>query len=73
MVKRGGWRAQPEKWQYWDMYREAFQSVAGFTDETFAAVVGAKFADAYQRELHNLESQLLAAKKIAALEPEDES
>jgi type VI secretion system protein len=73
MVKRGGWRAQPEKSQYWDMYREAFQSVAGFTDETFAAVVGAKFADAYQRELHNLESQLLAAKKIAALEPEDES
>jgi type VI secretion system FHA domain protein len=69
MVKRGGWRAQPEKSQYWDMYREAFQSVAGFNDETFAAVVGAKFADAYQREMHHLETQRSTVRKIAELEP----
>jgi type VI secretion system protein len=71
LVKHGGWRAPSAKSQYWDMYREAFQSVAGFSDETFAAVVGAKFADAYQREMHHLETQRAAVRKIADLEPPD--
>jgi type VI secretion system protein len=53
-VKRGGLLSPSAQSQYWDMYREAYRGLAGFTDENFAGIVGGKFADAYDRELHQL-------------------
>ena len=53
-VKRGGLLSPSAKSKYWDMYREAYQGIAGFSDENFAAIVGGKFADAYDREMHQL-------------------
>lgn len=42
------------KARYWDMYRDAYQAVAGHRDQDFANIVGGKFADAYDREIHKL-------------------
>lgn len=53
-VKRGGLLSPSAKTQYWEMYQEAYRGIAGFSDENFAAIVGGKFADAYDREMHQL-------------------
>lgn len=53
-AKRGGLLAPSAKSRYWEMYREAYRGIAGFSDENFASIVGGKFADAYDREMHQL-------------------
>lgn len=53
-VKRGGLLSPSAQSQYWEMYREAFRGLAGFTDDNFAGIVGGKFADAYDREFNQL-------------------
>jgi type VI secretion system protein len=53
-AKRGGLLSASAKSKYWDMYREAYRNIAGFSDENFAAIVGAKFADTYDREMQQL-------------------
>lgn len=40
-----------KKERYWELYRDAYQSIAGFREDNFASVIGARFADAYDREL----------------------
>ena len=47
----GGLLAGSAKSRYWELYQEAYRSVAGFRDENFAAVIGARFAEAYDREV----------------------
>jgi type VI secretion system protein len=56
-AKRGGLLSPSPKLQYWEMYREAYRGIAGFSDENFANIVGAKFADAYDREMQQLTSR----------------
>lgn len=53
-AKRGGLLSPSAKTKYWEMYQEAYRAIAGFSDENFAAIVGGKFADAYDREMHQL-------------------
>lgn len=53
-VKKGGLLSPSAKSKYWEMYQEAYRAIAGFSDENFAAIVGGKFADAYDREMHQL-------------------
>ena len=53
-VKRGGLLSPSVKSKYWEMYREAYRGIAGFSDENFASIVGGKFADAYDREMKHL-------------------
>ncbi|MGD9387008.1 MAG: type VI secretion system-associated FHA domain protein TagH [Gammaproteobacteria bacterium] len=50
-AKPGGLLGSSPKSRYWDLYRDAYRSIAGFSDESFAAVIGARFADAYDREI----------------------
>jgi type VI secretion system protein len=56
-AKRGGLLSASPKLQYWEMYREVYRGIAGFSDENFANIVGAKFADAYEREMQQLTSR----------------
>jgi type VI secretion system FHA domain protein len=53
---KGGLLSSP-KAKYWDLYRDAYQAIAGHSDENFANVIGGKFADAYDREVHKLVSR----------------
>jgi type VI secretion system protein len=53
-VKRGGLLSSSPKAKYWEMYAEAYQGVAGFSDENFTTIVGGKFADAYDREIRQI-------------------
>jgi type VI secretion system protein len=39
------------KAQFWDMYRDAYRAIAGFSDEHLTNMPGGKLADAYEREL----------------------
>ena len=48
------------------MYREAYRSIAGFSDEQFASVLGGKFADAYDREMHQAVTRGTSAAAAAA-------
>lgn len=50
-AKPGGLLGGSPKSRYWDLYPDAYRSVAGFADENFIAVIGARFADAYDREV----------------------
>jgi type VI secretion system FHA domain protein len=50
-AKSGGLLSGSQKARYWELYRDAYQSIAGFSDDNFASVLGAKFADAYDREV----------------------
>ncbi len=50
-AKSGGLLSGSPKNRYWDLYQEAYRTIAGFPDENFAAVIGARFADAYDREV----------------------
>jgi type VI secretion system FHA domain protein len=50
-AKSGGLLSGSQKSRYWDLYQEAYRTIAGFPDESFAAVIGARFADAYDREV----------------------
>lgn len=50
-AKSGGLLSGSPKSRYWDLYQEAYRTIAGFPDENFAAVIGARFADAYDREV----------------------
>jgi type VI secretion system protein len=68
-VKRGGLLSSSPKAKYWEMYAEAYQSVAGFSDENFTSIVGAKFADAYDREIH----QILGRRTRVEEPPKEES
>jgi len=61
-AKRGGLLSPSTKSKYWEMYREAYQGIAGFSDENFASIVGGKFADAYDREMHQLTGRAAARK-----------
>lgn len=61
-AKRGGLLAPSAKSRYWEMYREAYRGIAGFSDENFASIVGGKFADAYDREMHQLTGRDAARK-----------
>lgn len=65
-VKKGGLLAPSAKSQYWEMYREAYRSIAGFSDEQFASVLGGKFADAYDREMHQAVTRGTSAAAAAA-------
>jgi len=49
--KPSGLLSGSPKARYWELYRDAYQSIAGFSDDNFASVIGAKFADAYDREI----------------------
>lgn len=53
-AKRGGLLSSSGKAKYWDLYRDTYQGVAGHSDENFANIVGGKFADAYDREMHRV-------------------
>jgi len=61
-AKRGGLLSPSAKAKYWEMYREAYRGIAGFSDENFASIVGGKFADAYDREMHQLTGRAAARK-----------
>lgn len=50
-AKSGGLLSGSQKSRFWDLYQEAYRTIAGFPDENFAAVIGARFADAYDREV----------------------
>ena len=50
-AKPGGLLGGSPKNRYWDLYQDAYRSVAGFADENFISVIGARFADAYDREV----------------------
>ncbi len=52
--KRGGLLGGGNKSRYWDLYCDLFQVVAGHSDENFVQVLGPKFAEAYEREIHRL-------------------
>lgn len=65
-VKKGGLLSPSAKSKYWDMYREAYRSIAGFSDEQFASVLGGKFADAYDREMHQATTRPISTGAPAA-------
>lgn len=50
-ARSGGLLSGSPKARYWEMYRDAYQSIAGFSDDHFASVLGGKFADTYDREI----------------------
>lgn len=50
-AKPAGLLGGSPKARYWELYQDAYRSVAGFADENFASVIGARFADAYDREV----------------------
>ena len=56
-AKGGGLLSSSQKNRYWELYQEAYRSIAGFPDESFTAVVGARFADAYDREVQTSASR----------------
>lgn len=53
-MKRGGLLGGGNKSRYWDLYCDLFQVVAGHSDENFVQVLGPRFAEAYEREMHRL-------------------
>ena len=56
-AKGGGLLSSSQKTRYWELYQEAYRSIAGFPDESFTAVIGARFADAYDREVQTSASR----------------
>jgi type VI secretion system FHA domain protein len=56
-AKGGGLLSSSQKNRYWELYQEAYRSIAGFPDESFTAVIGARFADAYDREVQTSASR----------------
>ena len=74
-TKPGGMLSSPPKAKYWDLYREAYRGLAGFSDEKVATLVGGQFADAYDREMHELATRRAAEKQKAARKkaPPDET
>jgi type VI secretion system FHA domain protein len=50
-LKPGSTLSSAQKSRSWEMYQDAYQSIAGFSEDNFASVIGAKFADAYDREI----------------------
>jgi len=50
-AKNLGLSSGSSKAQFWDMYRDAYRAIAGFSDEHLANMPGGKLADAYEREL----------------------
>ena len=61
-AKPGGLLSGSPKARYWEMYRDAYQSIAGFSDDHFASVLGGKFADAYDREIQAARTRAARAK-----------
>jgi len=61
-AKPGGLLSGSQKARYWEMYRDAYQSIAGFSDDHFASVLGGKFADAYDREIQTARTRAARAK-----------
>lgn len=57
-AKRGGLLQSSAKSKYWDRYRDVYRGIASHSDDNFANIVGARFADTYDREMQ----QLLARK-----------
>lgn len=53
-AKRGGLLSGSPKTRYWELYPEAYRSIAGFSDDNFATVLKAKFNEAYEREIQHL-------------------
>lgn len=74
-AKPGGLLSSSPRAKYWDMYREAYRGLAGFSDEKVATLVGGQFADAYDREMHELAAHRAAEKHKAARkkEPPDQA
>lgn len=66
-AKSGGLLSGSQKARYWEMYRDAYQSIAGFSDDHFASVLGGKFADAYDREIQSARTR--AARKKSSRDP----
>ena len=56
-VKPGSMLSSSQKSRNWELYRDAYQSIAGFSEEHLASVIGARFADAYDREIERSRSK----------------
>jgi type VI secretion system FHA domain protein len=56
-VKPGSTLTSAQKSRNWELYRDAYQSIAGFSEDNFASVIGARFADAYDREIERTRSR----------------
>lgn len=61
-AKNLGLSSAAPKAQFWDMYRDAYRAIAGFSDEHLANMPGSKLADAYERELHQARESSGASK-----------
>jgi type VI secretion system protein len=61
-AKNLGLSSSAAKAQFWDMYREAYRAIAGFSDEHLANMPGARLADAYERELQQARESLAPGK-----------
>jgi type VI secretion system protein len=50
------------KAQFWDMYRDAYRAIAGFSDEHLTNMPGGKLAEAYERELQQAKESIAPGK-----------
>ena len=61
-AKNLGLSSGSSKAQFWDMYRDAYRAIAGFSDEHLTNMPGGKLADAYARELEQARDSAAAGK-----------